>query len=44
MNPELAAVAERRAHRIWPVMQVDDNVLDSLLRKILRYITYQRLP
>ena len=42
-NPELAAVTERRAHRIRPMMQVDDYILDPLLREILRHIAHQRL-
>ena len=42
-NAELAAVTQRRAHRLWPVMQVDDYILDALLREILRHIAHQRL-
>ena len=42
-NAELAAVTQRRAHRLWPVMQVDDYILDALLCEILRHIAHQRL-
>src|SRR6185369_3252196 len=42
LHAKLAAVAQCRADRLWPVMQVDDDVVETVARDVLRDVPDER--